>query len=95
MARRKDPHAVALGRRGGKAKSAVKAAAVRVNGKLGGRRPKFEPGDRIIGRETAPTAIRQRAGHILARTTGRNDYRVAFNEHDIRIVKSWWIEKRR
>jgi hypothetical protein len=34
---RKNPHAVALGRRGGKAKSKAKTAAVRENGKKGGR----------------------------------------------------------
>jgi hypothetical protein len=37
---RKNPHAVALGRLGGLAKSAAKAAAVRDNGKLGGRPPR-------------------------------------------------------
>lgn len=34
---RKDPYAVALGRRGGKAKSAAKAKSSAANGKLGGR----------------------------------------------------------
>jgi hypothetical protein len=38
--RKKNPHAVALGRLGGLAKSAAKAAAVRENGKLGGRPPR-------------------------------------------------------
>ena len=38
----KNPHAVALGRKGGKVKSAAKAKAVRENGKLGGR-PKGKP----------------------------------------------------
>ena len=37
---RKDPAAVALGRRGGKARSAAKAKAARKNAKLGGRPPK-------------------------------------------------------
>lgn len=32
-----NPHAVALGRKGGKVKSAKKAAAARENGKKGGR----------------------------------------------------------
>jgi hypothetical protein len=32
----KNPHAVALGRRGGKAKSEAKAAAARANAKKGG-----------------------------------------------------------
>ena len=34
---RKNPHAVALGRRGGRVKSAAKIAAARNNGKKGGR----------------------------------------------------------
>jgi len=34
---RSNPHAVALGRKGGKAKSPAKAAASRENGKKGGR----------------------------------------------------------
>jgi hypothetical protein len=34
---RKNPHAVTLGRRGGKAKSQAKARAARENGKKGGR----------------------------------------------------------
>jgi hypothetical protein len=36
--KKKNPHAVALGRRGGLVKSERKAAAVRKNGLLGGRR---------------------------------------------------------
>ena len=37
---RKNPHAVALGRRGGKVSSPAKTQAVRQNAQLGGRRPK-------------------------------------------------------
>jgi hypothetical protein len=37
MAKKKNPHAVALGRLGGKVKSDAKTAAVRENGKRGGR----------------------------------------------------------
>lgn len=36
----KNPHAQALGKLGGKVKSEKKTAAVRENGKLGGRPPK-------------------------------------------------------
>jgi hypothetical protein len=35
----KNPHAAALGRRGGKSKSLAKAKAARDNGKKGGRPP--------------------------------------------------------
>ena len=40
MAKRKNPHAVALGRKGGQARSPAKTAAVRENAKKGGRPPK-------------------------------------------------------
>jgi hypothetical protein len=40
---RKNPHAVALGRKGGRVKSAAKAAAVRLNGLKGGRPKKVDP----------------------------------------------------
>ena len=39
MPARKNPHAVALGRRGGRATSAAKRAAARTNGTKGGRPP--------------------------------------------------------
>jgi len=40
--KKKNPHAVALGRLGGRSTSAAKVAAVRENGKLGGRPPKMK-----------------------------------------------------
>lgn len=40
MEREKNPHAVALGRLGGLKRSEKKTAAVRENGKKGGRPPK-------------------------------------------------------
>ncbi len=42
MAKRKNAHAVALGRRGGRVKSERKTAANRVNAKKGGR-PRKQP----------------------------------------------------
>ncbi len=41
--KKKNKAAVALGRLGGKAKSAAKTTAVRENGKLGGRPRKTQP----------------------------------------------------
>jgi hypothetical protein len=42
MSTNKNPHAVALGRLGGKKKSEAKAVAVRENGKKGGRPKKIQ-----------------------------------------------------
>jgi hypothetical protein len=42
--KRKNPHAVALGRKGGKAGTAAQNAARRANGKLGGK-PKTKKAD--------------------------------------------------
>lgn len=42
MKKRKNIHAVALGRKGGKARTAAKLAAARANGQLGGRPAKAE-----------------------------------------------------
>jgi hypothetical protein len=43
--KRKNPAAVALGKRGGRAKSERKAAAARANGKKGGRPRKQRPAE--------------------------------------------------
>jgi hypothetical protein len=45
MAKKKNPHAVALGRRGGLVKSIRKRLAVIENGKKGGRPPKQPDSD--------------------------------------------------
>lgn len=64
-ATRKNPHAVALGRKGGRANkgktSEAKAAAARENGKKGGRLPKDLTG-RIFGRLTAISPTERRSG---------------------------------
>jgi hypothetical protein len=48
MAKRKNPAAVALGRKGGKVRSAAKTAAVRANGAKGGR-PRLKPAPPVTG----------------------------------------------
>lgn len=80
---KKNPAAVALGRRGGKATSDAKAAAVRENGKKGGR-----PKSRLLPSQRNTIAIERkvrsaaRAAGLVNRTTAR-----AVFEHG-----HWWIE---
>ena len=45
---KKNPHAVALGTRGGSVSSEAKAAAARENGRKGGRRPALTPSEKRI-----------------------------------------------
>jgi hypothetical protein len=67
MTARKNPHAVALGRRGGSVSSAAKTEAARANGKRGGR-PRTRPvlaasvikSTRVETNETAAGALRER-----------------------------------
>ncbi len=47
MGARKNPHAVALGRRGGKANTAAQQAARRENGAKGGQRRRY----RLVGKQ--------------------------------------------
>jgi hypothetical protein len=91
ISKRKDPHAVALGRRGGSVTSDAKAHAARTNALKGGRKPKFQPGDRVIGRDDGPASFRERTGTVLERV-GRADYRVQFDDDQIECVMSWWMD---
>lgn len=42
VGKRKNPHAVALGKRGGRVKSELRKIQARINGKLGGRPKKVQ-----------------------------------------------------
>lgn len=91
---RKNPHAVALGRRGGRVSSPAKTAAARQNAKRGGRPGKFQPGDRVIARDVAPGSFRGRRGTILGRTHNRAEYWVRFDDRAEReAAYSWWLEE--
>ena len=95
MAIRKNPHAVALGRRGGQVRSAMKAAAVRRNAKKGGRKPKFELGDRARGNDQAPNEYRNRVGTIAEIGPSKSEYRVDYTDggQPYRYLMSWWLDR--
>jgi hypothetical protein len=91
MTTRKNPDAVALGRRGGSVTSDAKARASRKNAMKGGRKPKFQPGDRVIGREDGPGSFRERTGTVIERV-GRADYRIRFDDGATECAMSWWMD---
>jgi hypothetical protein len=98
MAKRKNPHAVALGRRGGRATSPAKTAAVRRNGLLGGRKPKFKPDDRAAVNDRAPRDYVGRLGTIANVRPGEARYLVAFDdgrEPTAAVLRSWWLQSKR
>jgi hypothetical protein len=91
---RKNPHAVALGRRGGQVRSAKKAAAVRRNAKMGGRKPKFQVGDRARGNEHAPNEYRDRVGTITGVGPSKSEYRIDYDDdgQPYGYLMSWWLD---
>jgi hypothetical protein len=97
MRKNRNPHAVALGRKGGESRSPEKLAAVRVNGRLGGRPPKFEIGETVRVNWLAPSDFRERIGIIASRGPGRAEYFVRFNDGRSQIdahLMSWWLDER-
>jgi hypothetical protein len=91
---RKNPHAVALGRRGGKVSSPAKTAAVRKNAKLGGRPTRFQPGDRVVvvKSKTAPAKRHGQVGTIEGPSeTARSYYTVRFPDATL-SMPSWWLK---
>jgi hypothetical protein len=77
---RKNVHATVLGGRGGKVRSAKKARAVRANGRLGGRQPKFQVGDAARANDQAPSDYRDRRGLVTELGPGTSEYRVEFED---------------
>jgi hypothetical protein len=91
---RKNEHAVALGRRGGRVSSPAKAAAARKNAQKAGRRPKFAVGDRVRANDLAPGDYRDRIGRITEIGPGRAEYGVAFtSEPRTGHLMSWWLDR--
>lgn len=82
----------ALGRLARGVTSPEKAKSSARNGKLGGRPPKFQPGDTAIGGEAAPVAIRGQRVDVI----GPGDARATFKvRHDGKmfVVPSWRLER--
>ncbi len=96
MAKRKNPAAVALGRRGGAASSPAKAAAARRNALKGGRRTKFQIGERVRANDKAPLDYEGRRGTITEIGPGRTEYGVRFEpdppKADTGYLMSWWLD---
>ena len=92
MARkRKNPHAVALGRRGGRVTSPAKLAANRRNAQLAGRPPKFAPGDRVRANQHAPLASRGRIGTVVKPGPRKSQFIVRFGTTNTALM-SWWLD---
>jgi hypothetical protein len=93
MAKRKNPAAVALGRRGGKVRSAAKTAANQRNAQRAGRRPKFAPGDRVRVRleSEAPAAQRGQLVTVAGAGDRTRHYRVRLADGAVVEWPVWWL----
>jgi hypothetical protein len=91
MAKRKNPHAVALGRRGGRVVTPKKIAHLRRIAKSGGRKPKFETGVAVTIGEGAPLDIRGLPATIVKRLD-RARYRVELADGEEHDLYSWWLD---
>jgi hypothetical protein len=93
---RKNPHAVALGRRGGKVVTPKKIAALRRNARLGGRKAKFSVGDRARPNKHAPSDYLGRDGMVTEIGPGKSEYRVEFEDGrqpTTGYLMSWWLDR--
>jgi hypothetical protein len=82
---------VALGRRGGRVSSEAKTRAVRRNATLGGRKRKFQVGDRVIANDKAPGDYQGHIGQVTALGPGRSEYGVEL-DHRHGYLMSWWVD---
>lgn len=87
MTARKNPHAVALGRKGGAVRSPAKAAAARQNGRKGGRRAEASPAVCVHG------TLRRRceACDLADRLTAVEQQRDALGTA-LREILGYWFE---
>lgn len=58
-----------------------------------GRRTKFEVGDRVHGKDTAPASFRGRVGQVVGVGPNPSEYQVHFDDGPIEHVNSWWFAK--
>ena len=92
----KNPHAVALGRKGGRARTPAKLAAARHAAQFAGRKPKFQIGDRARANDHAPANYRRREGLITETGAKKSEYRVEFDDAfqpTTGHLMSWWLER--
>jgi hypothetical protein len=81
----------ALGRLAAGVTSPAKAKASARNGKLGGRPPKFSPGDTAVGGPSAPVPIRGRKVKVVGPASARSSFEVALDGEAF-TVPSWRLE---
>lgn len=80
----------------GRKTSPAKRRAVRKNGKLGGRKPKFAIGDRARANDKAPGDYRGRAGTIGEIGPGKSEFRVDYSDGatpEVGHLMSWWLDR--
>jgi hypothetical protein len=80
MAKRKNPHTIALGRRGGKVMTPTKLGAYKQNAQKAGRKPKFAIGDSARVNDHGPSDYRDRLGLVTEIGPEKNEYRVEFED---------------
>jgi hypothetical protein len=93
---KKNPHAVALGRKGGRARTPAKLAAARRAAHFADRKPKFQVGDRARVNDQAPADYRRHEGFVTEAGPGKSEYRVEFDDTiqpTTGYLMSWWLER--
>lgn len=92
---KKNPHAVALGRKGGLARTPAKLEAARNAARFAGRKPKFAIGDPVRANEHAPATYRDRIGTVAQIGPAKSEYRVEFTDDPTcpyGYLMSWWLD---
>jgi hypothetical protein len=95
MAKRKNPRAIARGRRGGKVMTPKKLAAPTQNAQKAGRKPQFAIGDSTRVNDHGPSDYRDRLGLVTEIGPEKNEYRVEFEDGQTPTtgyLMSWWLD---
>jgi hypothetical protein len=91
--KRKNPHAVALGRLGGRGMTPKKLKALKRNAQTAGRKPKFQIGDHAVVSK-GPLWALDRACLIERVGPGRAEYVVRFfDDRSVAVLESWYLDK--